>query len=137
VPEVDTPGHASALVQLYPELRTARNDVEFELPPGHKHHTAWLDPELPATFALLEEVLAGVAGIFPSAYLHIGGDEPRGMPHDLYAAYVERVRRLVRSLGRRPLGWQASLPPEVRAQAAANLARSRRDVEPAVAASCR
>jgi hexosaminidase len=103
-------------------------------------------------------VLAGVAGIFPSAYLHIGGDEPRGMPHDLYVAYVERVRRLVRSLGRRPLGWlesaraglgpddaiqywyteialPASLPPEVRAQAAANLARSRRDVETAVAAS--
>ena len=68
------------------------------------------------------------------------------------------MRRLVRSLGRRPLGWQesaraglgaggtiqywyteialaGSLPPEVRAQAEANLAMSRRDVETAVAAS--
>jgi hexosaminidase len=79
------------------------------------------------------------------------------VPHDLYASYVRRVRDLVRSLGRRPLGWQesaraglgpddlmqywyteialaGSLPPEVRAQAEANLAMSRRDVENAVAA---
>jgi hexosaminidase len=80
------------------------------------------------------------------------------MPHDLYASYVRRLRRLVRSLGRRPLGWQesaraglgpddviqywftdialpASLPPQVRAQMDADLALSRRDVEVAAAAS--
>lgn len=103
----------------------------------------------------IQQVLAGVAEIFPSTYIHIGGDEPRGMPHDLYSSYVERLRHAVRSLGRRPLGWQesaraglgpddiiqywyteialaASLPAEVRAQAQANLALSRRDVETAV-----
>jgi hexosaminidase len=157
-PEVDTPGHASALVHMRPELNTGRNLIEFELPPGHKHHTAWLDPELPATFEVLKEVLAGVAAIFRGPYLHIGGDEPLGMPHDLYSSYVQRVRGLVRSIGKRPLGWQESaraglgrddviqywyteialppsLPPEVRAQSEANLALSRRDVETAVAAS--
>jgi hexosaminidase len=108
VPEVDTPGHASALLQLHPELNTGRNEVEWELPPGRKHHAVWLDPELPATFDLLEQVLAGLAAIFPSPYIHVGGDEPYGMPHDLYASYVQRLRRLVRSLGRRPLGWQES-----------------------------
>jgi N-acetyl-beta-hexosaminidase len=45
VPEVDMPGHASACVQLRSELNVGRNLVEFELTPGHKHHTAWLDPE--------------------------------------------------------------------------------------------
>jgi hexosaminidase len=158
VPEVDTPGHTSAFVQMHPELNTGRNQVEFELPPGRRHHALWLDPELPATFALVEEVLAGVAAIFPSPYLHIGGDEPYGMPHDLYTSYVQRVRDVVRSVGKRPLGWQesaraglgaddiiqywlagvtlpASSPPEVRAQVDADLARSRRDVETAVAAS--
>jgi hexosaminidase len=158
VPEVDTPGHASALMRMHPELNTGRNLVEFELPPGHKHHTAWLDPELPATFELIEEVLAGVAAIFPSPYIHIGADEPRGMPRNLYSAYVERVRRLARSIGKRPLGWQesaraglgpddfiqywftdiappASLSPQVRAQMDADVALSRRDVEAAVAAS--
>jgi hexosaminidase len=92
VPEVDTPGHASAFVQMRPELNSGRNLVELELPPGHTHHTAWLDPELPATFEVLKEVLAGVAAIFQAPYIHIGGDEPRGMPHDLYSSYVQRVR---------------------------------------------
>ncbi len=158
VPEVDTPGHASALMRLHPELNTGRNQVEFELLPGHKHHAVWLDPELPATFDLMEQVLAEVTEIFPGPYLHIGGDEPRGMPHELYASYVERLRRLVRVLGRRPLGWQesaraglgpddiiqywfsgvalaASVPPQVRAQLDADLALSRRDLETAAAAS--
>ena len=78
------------------------------VPPGHRHQTAWLDPGLPSTFERSKEVLAGVAAIFPGPYIHIGGDEPYGMPHDLYASYVRRVRDLVRSLGRRPLGWQES-----------------------------
>jgi hexosaminidase len=148
VPEVDTPGHASALMRLHPELSTGRNE----------HRTVWLDPELPATFGLIEQVLASVAELFPGRYLHIGGDEPRGMPDDLYVSYVERLRRLVRSLGRRPLGWQetaraglgpddviqywltgiappASLPPRIRAQMDAELAMSRRDVEAAAAAA--
>src|SRR6185312_2885682 len=80
VPKVDTPGHAMALVQLNPEMTTGRNQVEFELPPGHKHRAVWLDPQVPATFELIEEVLAGVAGIFPSPYIHLGADELRGMP---------------------------------------------------------
>ena len=158
VPEIDTPGHASAFVRMLPELNTGRNLVEFELKPGHKRHTAWLDPELPATFEVIAEVLAGVAAIFRGPYIHIGGDEPHGMPHDLYASYVQRIRGLVRSLGKRPIGWQesaraglgpddviqywlsdialaASSPPEVRAQKDSDVAMSRRDVETAVVAS--
>ena len=68
----------------------------------------WLDPELPATFELMEQVLAGLAAIFPGPYLHIGADEPRGMPDEVYASYVRRLRRLVRILGKQPLGWQES-----------------------------
>jgi hexosaminidase len=158
VPEVDTPGHAAALIGLHPDLNTGRNDVEWGLIPGSKRRARWLDPELPATFELIEQVLAGVAAIFPGPYLHIGGDEPRGMPHDLYATYVQRLRGLVRSLGKRPLGWQesaraglgpgdviqywltgiavpASLPPQVRAQLDAELALARRDVGTVVTAA--
>src|SRR5262249_62184396 len=101
VPEVDTPGHVSAFVRMRPELNTGRNLIEFERPPGHALHTAWLDPELPATFEVVEEVLAAVAAIFRGPYIHIGGDEPRGMPHDLYSSYVQRVRGLVPSIGKR------------------------------------
>jgi len=158
VPEVDTPGHTSALVRMHPGLGTGRNDVGYELPPGHLNRTVWLDPELPETFTLVEEVLAGAAEIFPGPYIHIGGDEPYGMPRQLYASYVERVRRIVRSIGKRPLGWQesaraglgpddliqywfsgialaASVPAEVRARMDADLVRARRDIETAAAAS--
>lgn len=156
VPEVNMPGHASALMRLHPELTSGRNDVEF--PPGHAGRAAWLDPALPATWPLVADVLSGVAGIFPGPYLHIGGDEPWGMPHDLYVSYVRRVRDLVRSIGKRPLAWQesaraglgpddtvqywrsgialaASLPAEARATADADLALARRDAETAAAAS--
>ena len=108
VPEVDMPGHASALLRLRPELSSGRNEVERESPSGEPARAVWLDPELPATFTLVEEVLAGVADIFPGPYLHIGGDEPFGMPHDLYVSFIQRARDLVRSIGKRPVGWQES-----------------------------
>ena len=158
VPEVDTPGHVTALLGMRPELRTGRNDVDYEVLAGHPRHATWLDPELPATFELIEEVLAGVAGIFPGPYLHIGADEPRAMPDELYVSYVQKLRDLVRGLGRRPLGWQETAragldaedviqfwltdfglpdtaPPQVRAQVAAELALARQDVDAVVAAS--
>jgi hexosaminidase len=158
VPEVDTPGHASALLGLRPELKSGRNEVEYEFLPGHRRRAVWLDPELPATFELMDQVLARVAAIFPGPYLHIGADEPRGMPDEDYVSYVRRLRRLVRSLGREPLGWQesaraglgpddvvqywltgvdlpSSTPAQVRAQVEAEVALSRRDAEAVAAAA--
>jgi hexosaminidase len=158
VPEIDTPGHTAALLRLRPDLKSGRNEVEYEFLPGHRRRAVWLDPELPATFELMEQVLAGVAAIFPGPYLHIGADEPRGMPDEDYVSYVRRLRRLVRILGKQPLGWQesaraglgpddivhywltgidlpASVPPQVRAQVEAEVALSRRDAEAVAEAS--
>jgi hexosaminidase len=158
VPEVDTPGHASALLELRPDLKSGRNEVEYEFLPGHRRRAVWLDPELPATFELMEQVLAGLAAIFPGPYLHIGADEPRGMPDEDYVSYVRRLRRLIRILGKQPLGWQesaraglgpddvvqywltgvdlpTSAPPQVRAQVEAEVALSRRDAEAVAEAS--
>ncbi|HYX58835.1 MAG TPA: family 20 glycosylhydrolase, partial [Streptosporangiaceae bacterium] len=158
VPEIDTPGHTSALLGLRPDLKSGRNEVEYEFLPGHRRRAVWLDPELPATFELMEQVLAGAAATFPGPYLHIGADEPRGMPDEDYVSYVRRLRRLVRILGKQPLGWQesaraglgpddvvqywltgvdlpASAPPQVRAQVEAEVALSRRDAETVAAAS--
>jgi hexosaminidase len=157
VPEVDTPGHASALVRMHPELNTGRNIVELQFAPGRTHRSAWLDPERAATFEVLEEVLTGVAATFPGPYIHIGCDESWGMPDELYAPYVQRLRELVRSVGKRPLGWQESaraglgpddviqywiddiplspgLPGTFREVVEANFAMSPRDIEAAVAA---
>src|SRR5690349_12923716 len=134
------------------------NEVEYEFLPGHHRRAVWLDPDLPATFELMEQVLAGLAASFPGPYLHIGADEPRGMPDEVYASYVRRLRRLVRILGKQPVGWQesaragldpddivqlwltgvdlpASAPPHVRAQVEAEVALSRRDAETVAEAS--
>jgi len=159
LPEVDTPGHAAALLRLRPELASGRNLVSYETGPGQPHQSAWLDPELPATFEVLDDVLAGLAGIFPGPFVHIGGDEPFGMPDDAYAAHVGRLRSAVRALGKRTIGWQesiragsdprhviqywlstaslsaggaAALPPGTAATVAANLERSRSDIEQAI-----
>ena len=149
VPEVDMPGHMSALLAMHPDLISESN---------HADHAQWLDPTMPATFPLVEGILTGVAGIFPSPYLHLGGDEPWGMPHDLYVSFVRKARAFARHLGKRPLGWQESaragldhtdiiqywlsgitfapsLAAEVRAKIDADLALSRHDIEATITAN--
>jgi hexosaminidase len=131
VPEIEMPGHAAALIQLHPELDLGRQ-------------VGWLDPELPATFNLIEKVLADVADIFPSSYIHIGGDEPQGMPPRLYSTYVQHVRDFLRSLGKRPVSWQESVraglgPEDVIQYWFTDIALadpiSNREIETAIAAS--
>ena len=149
VPEVDMPGHVSALLAMHPDLISERNRAD---------HAQWLDPTMAATFPLVEDILTGVAGIFPSPFLHLGGDEPWGMPHDLYVGFVRQARAFVRALGKRPVGWQESaraglgetdiiqywlsgitfapsLPAEVRAKIDADLALSRHDIEATITAN--
>ena len=105
LPEIDTPGHGLALLQLHPELDSGRNLVR----PGQPHQSAWLDPDLPATFEVMNAALAELSGLFPGPFLHIGGDEPFGMPDEAYGAYVRRLKDAVRALGRRTVGWQESI----------------------------
>jgi hexosaminidase len=151
IPLVNTPGHANALVQMRPELNSWRNLLEFDFESGKKHRSAWLDPELPATYQVVEAVLAEIAGVFPGPYIFIGADEPFGMPDELYAAYMRHVHGFVRSLGKRTLGFQESmragidhdhvimywidvggsslsLPADFAAMIKKNIARSREDV---------
>ncbi|HSD74982.1 MAG TPA: family 20 glycosylhydrolase [Steroidobacteraceae bacterium] len=111
VPGIETPGHAAALLKLRPELDSGRNapGLDVESDSRSNHRGAWLDPEGPATFALIDQVLAEVAGIFPAPFVHIGGDQPFGMPEPAYLAYVQHVRERLGSLGKRPVGWQESI----------------------------
>jgi hexosaminidase len=156
LPEIDTPGHGLALLRLRPELGSGRNLVR----PGQPHQSAWLDPELPATFEILDAALAELAGLFPGPFLHIGGDEPYGMPDQAYGVYVRRLKQTARALGKRTVGWQESIragadpghviqywmdasslgvggeapvPPEVAARVTANYRRARTDLEQALA----
>ena len=77
VPEIEMPGHAAAAIAAYPEL--GNTDIPGYAP---KVICSWnVHPYIFApkeeTFRFLEDVLAEVCELFPSTYIHIGGDEAR------------------------------------------------------------
>jgi len=73
VPEIDMPGHASAIAVAYPELMSAPGPYAMERHWGVLKPV--LDPTKEATYAFAEAMVSELAAIFPDPYLHIGGDE--------------------------------------------------------------
>ena len=73
VPEIEMPGHASAALAAYPQL-AATDHPPREVPAdwGIYPNAYSLDE---GTFAFLEDVLTEVMALFPSRYIHVGGDE--------------------------------------------------------------
>ena len=106
VPEIDMPGHTSAVFRAYPELAPAEIR-SVDLGNGASIQLSTLDPDRPETWAFVEDVLDAVLPQFPqSAYVHIGGDEAWGMSDEAHAAFVQRAAALVRARGKRVVGWQ-------------------------------
>ena len=73
VPEIDMPGHAHAAIEAYPELSCTKEKVgDF---------CTWGSPDIvlcagqDLTYEFLEDVIEEVVELFPSEYIHIGGDE--------------------------------------------------------------
>ena len=66
IPEIDMPGHASAANRAYPEFSGGGN-------PEHPGFT--FNPGKEGTYAYLTTILQEVAALFPSEYIHLGGDE--------------------------------------------------------------
>ncbi|WP_460665302.1 beta-N-acetylhexosaminidase [Kribbella swartbergensis] len=106
VPEIDMPGHTSAVFRAYPDLAPAEIR-SIDLGNGASIQLSTLDPDRAETWAFVEDVLDAVVTQFPqSAYVHIGGDEAFGMSDEAHAAFVERAASLVRERGKRVVGWQ-------------------------------
>lgn len=74
VPEIDLPGHSSAVLAAYPELGCTGGPYRVAMESGGVHKDVLcLGNEKAYQFA--REVLKEVAALFPSSYVHIGGDE--------------------------------------------------------------
>ncbi|MFI6597612.1 beta-N-acetylhexosaminidase [Nonomuraea sp. NPDC050536] len=122
VPEIDLPGHMRAAIAAYPHLG---NHPEAELPvPGEWGvHEQVLNVE-EETIRFCQDVLAEVMEVFPSPYVHIGGDEcpkqewresPRvqqrmrelELPDEdaLQSWFVGRMAEFLSAHGRRLVGW--------------------------------
>lgn len=65
VPEIEMPGHSEEVTATYPELKCV----------GNEGAQADMCPSNEATYTFLENVLQEVMQIFPSRWIHIGGDE--------------------------------------------------------------
>ena len=130
VPEIDMPGHTTALGLAYPELMTAPAPDTAELHWGV--HPAVLDPSKEEVYRFLHQLLTEVAQVFPEPYLHIGGDEVlpdlwlqnpdvQGfMQHQqladagaLQAYFNRRVEQLLKPLGKTMIGWDEVLDDQL------------------------
>jgi hexosaminidase len=132
VPEIEMPGHSLAALTAYPELACTSGPFHVATQWG-----VFEDIYCPTekTFAFLEGVLTEVMELFPSRYIHVGGDEaPKFRWHDspvaqavmqqnglaneeeLQSYFIKRIEQFLSSHGRRLVGWdeilEGGLPPE-------------------------
>ena len=141
IPEIDMPGHASAAIAAYPALSCFPAE-STKVPPqctwsgsttGKQVQQTWgvfEDVFSPSeyTFKFLENVLDEVIQLFPSGYIHIGGDEcPKTAwkrspfcqklikskslkdEHGLQSYFIQRIGKYVNSKGRKIIGWDEIL----------------------------
>ena len=126
IPEIEMPGHAIAALASYPELGCTGE--------GYEVWTRWgVSPELfcagnDKVFEFLEDVLDEICEIFPSEYIHIGGDEARkdrwkvcpkcqarikaeGLKDEaeLQSWFIRKIENYLNSKGRRIIGWDEIL----------------------------
>ena len=126
VPEIEMPGHSQAALASYPELGCASGEYEVATTWGIKGDVLCAGRD--TTFSFLEEVLDEVLELFPSPFIHVGGDECpkqawRGCRHcqqriaaerlagadELQSWFIRRVAGWLADRGRRLLGWDEIL----------------------------
>ena len=125
IPEIEMPGHSQAAIAAYPELGCTGKQVEVATKWG-VFEEIYCPTE--TTFQFLEDVLDEVMELFPSTYIHIGGDEApktrwenslfcqqlikeKGIKdeHELQSYFIERIEKYLNSKGRQIIGWDEIL----------------------------
>ncbi|WP_218598527.1 family 20 glycosylhydrolase [Polaribacter sp. NJDZ03] len=134
IPEIEIPAHVSSAIAAYPGLSC------HERPIGVPSGGVWpitdiYCPGKEHTFEFLENVLVEVMDIFPSKYIHVGGDEATKTNwekcadckkrmrseklenvEELQSYFIKRMERLINSKGKRLIGWdeilEGGLAPE-------------------------
>ena len=130
VPEFDMPGHTTAWFVGYPELASRPGPYSIERHWGIMDPC--MDPTREETYAFLDGFIEEMAGLFPDAYFHIGGDEVNGKQwdanpeitafkqaqgmednHDLQAYFNRRVLASLTKYGKKMVGWDEIYHPEL------------------------
>lgn len=128
IPEIEMPGHAEAAIAAYPHLACENNHGPF----GTVQYFGVFENVFCAgkdeTFTFLQDVLDEVMLLFPSRYIHIGGDECPKVKwetcpacqkrkkkqklkdeHELQSYFVQRIEKYLNSKGRSIIGWDEIL----------------------------
>ena len=103
VPEIDMPGHTNAALTSYAELNC--NSRAPEPYTGIDVGFSAICVERDATYRFIDDVVREIAAMTPGPYLHIGGDEVKTLTRDQYAAFINRVQKIVESHGKQVVGW--------------------------------
>lgn len=125
IPEIDMPGHMQAAIAAYPELGSTQEPVEVGQAWGVG--SAVLNPE-ESTLQFCRDVLSEVFELFPSEYIHIGGDEvnktqwennprvhelcaERGLKDmfEMQSWFIRKIGEFLSENGRRLIGWDEIL----------------------------
>jgi len=126
IPEIELPGHSLAALAAYPEYSCTGGPFEVERDWGvfKDIYCAGND----STFTFLENILDEVIKLFPSEYIHIGGDEApkfrwencakcqkriatEGLhdEHELQSYFIQRIENYINSKGKKLIGWDEIL----------------------------
>ena len=123
LPEIDVPGHSTAVLKTYPRFADqAETPESYHSIQGYPNNA--LNPAMDETYEFLEKVFAEVASLFPFDFIHIGGDEvdvnswlaspktqrlmeEKGLADtmEVQAYFMGRVRDILRKLNRKLAGW--------------------------------
>jgi hexosaminidase len=126
IPEIELPGHSQAAIAAYPHLSCTGEQVDVANDWGvfKEIYCAGND----SVFIFLEDVLTEVMELFPSEYIHIGGDEApkfrwehcakcqkrikdEGLidEHGLQSYFISRIEKFLNKNGRQLIGWDEIL----------------------------
>jgi hexosaminidase len=129
VPEIEMPGHSLATIVAYPEISCTQQVKDINV--GNKFYTVdenslCVGNEL--TFEYLDKILTEVAMLFPSEYIHIGGDEcykgfwekcPKCQiriqdeelknTKELQSYFIKRIEKILEAKNKRLVGWDEIL----------------------------
>lgn len=81
VPEIDVPGHGSAILTAFPEIGSTPGE-KYSIERNAGVFDPTLDPTNPKTYQILKLIFDEVCPLFPGKYFHIGGDENAGKEWD-------------------------------------------------------
>ncbi|MEO8109052.1 MAG: family 20 glycosylhydrolase [Ginsengibacter sp.] len=138
IPEIEMPGHCTAALVAYPEFNDLNNKTPLLRPcgyPGDLKHNFCIGYD--STYIFLQNILKEVMELFPSSYIHIGGDEVRGEPwlncprcqklmaeknfttaKELQAYFTRRIDTFITAHNKKIIGWEEILWAHVSHQSA-------------------